>query len=100
MAMKKKPCETDGTKVKPGMPPVYHRLYSLMHTLQAMEGGRDRVCTVLAELQRTGKAGARVRRELEELLHELPVELLQAEVGAVWEAIEEGSGSEADEPAA
>jgi hypothetical protein len=100
MARLTKPCQTAAKNEKPGMPPVYHRLYSLLHTLQAMEGSRDRVCTLLAEIQQTGEPSASVRSELEDLLHELPVELLREEVGAVWESIEVSSRRKADEPAA
>ena len=72
------------------MPPVYNHLYALLHTLRALECHQDHICTLLAELQRTGEANAALRKELTDLLQELPVASLDHELLALWSALETG----------
>ena len=88
MATRTRPCEDTTQAARPGMPPVYNHLYALLHTLRALEHHQDHICTLLAEMQRTGKANAALRRELTMLLHELPAASLDSEVRAVWSALE------------
>ena len=83
-----KPCQDVNAKAQPGLPPVYQHLYSLLHTLRSLESHQDQICTLLADIQRTGKTGPGVQRELKALLHDLPSGGLDAEVRAVWSALE------------
>lgn len=88
MATRTKPCQDTTPTAQPGMPPVYHHLYALLHTLRALECQQDHICTLLAEIQRTGKTSAALRRELTDLLHNLPAASLDSELRAVWSALE------------
>ena len=83
-----KPCQDTSKKLQPGMPPVYNHLHALLHTLRALECQQDHICTLLAEIQQTGKTTAALRRELTELLHDLPVASLDSELRAVWSALD------------
>ena len=85
---KSKPCTEATAAAKPGMPPVYYRLHSLLHTLRAVECQQDTLCSLLAEIQRTGKLNAAMRRELEAILHDVPAALLNSEVQSVWSELE------------
>ncbi len=85
MPTRTKPCQEPATATpRPGLPPAYHHLYALLHTLRALSSQQDGICTLLAEIQRTGKVSAPVRRELAELLHTLPTVSLDSEVQAVF----------------
>ena len=84
-----KPCQQPATAtLRPGLPPSYHHLYALLHTLRHLASHQDEICTLLADIQRTGKLNARTRRELTDLLHNLPTRSLDAEVEAVLSAID------------
>ncbi len=88
MPTRTKPCQDKTPAARPGMPPVYNHLYALLHTLRALECHQDHLCTLLAELQRTGKADAALRKELTDLLQKLPVASLDHELLALWSALE------------
>jgi hypothetical protein len=88
MAAKAKDCDQQTDAVKAGLPQVYYPLHSLLHTLRALESHGDQICTLLTEIQRTGKVSASVRRELENVLHALPAQVLDSELRAVWSAME------------
>ncbi len=84
-----KPCQEPANAAsRPGLPPAYHHLYALLHTLRSLATHQDHICTLLADIQRTGKLNATTRRELNGLLHELPTASLNAEVEAVFSAID------------
>ena len=84
-----KPCqEPANAKPRPGLPPAYHHLYALLHTLRHLAAEQDHICTLLADIQRTGKLTATTRRELTTLLHELPTAALNAEVQDVFCAMD------------
>ncbi len=84
-----KPCQEPATATpRPGLPPAYHHLYALLHTLRHLASHQDDICSLLAEIQRTGKLSAPVRRELTTLLHDLPTRSLDAELHAVLSALE------------
>ena len=83
-----KPCQDTSQPARRGMPPVYNHLHALLHTLRALERHQDHLCTLLAEMGRTGKASASLRRELTDLLHDLPAASFDAELRAVWSALE------------
>lgn len=81
-----KACKEPAAATRSGMPPVYYRLYDLLHTLRSLECHQDQICAILSEIQRSGKAGAAVRRELTGLLEQLPT--IDSEVQAVWSSLE------------
>lgn len=84
-----KPCqEPASAPARPGLPPAYHHLYALLHTLRHLAAQQDDICTLLAEIQRTGKLTAPTRRELTTLLHDLPTRSLDAELDATLSALE------------
>ena len=84
-----KPCqEPASTAVCPGLPSAYHHLYALLHTLRHLGAQQDHICTLLAEIQRTGRLTVTLRRELSALLHDLPTASLDCEVQAVFAALE------------
>ena len=85
-----KPCQEPAlAKARPGLPPAYQHLYALLHTLRALAGKQDHICTLLAEIQQAGKVKAPVRREIIALLHELPSASLDAEIDAVFAALDQ-----------
>jgi hypothetical protein len=49
------------------------------------------LCTTLAEIQRSGRTGVRLQREIEVLLHGLPAMRLHAEMDACFAALEEAA---------
>ena len=84
-----KPCQEPAASApRPGLPPTYRHLYTLLHTLRALSSQQDHICTLLAEIQRSGKLSAPVRRELTELLHNLPTVSLESEVQAVFATLD------------
>ena len=84
-----KPCqEPASAPARPGLPPAYHHLYALLHTLRHLAAQQDHICTLLAAIQHTGKLSTPIRRELTELLHDLPTASLDSEVHAVFAALE------------
>ena len=86
--MPTKPCTEETGKARHGMPQVYYPLHSLLHTLRALETHQDQICTLLADIQRSGKVNAGLRKELTALLNQLPSVSLDAELHAVWSALE------------
>jgi hypothetical protein len=88
MATRKKPC-TEATSIQRGLPPAYYQAYALLQTLRALASHEDELCALLADIHRSGRLGARARRELTELLHTLPAMSLHAEIEALFSALEE-----------
>ena len=83
-----KPCQEPSTATpRPGLPLAYQHLYALLHTLRALASREDHICTLLADIQRTGKLNASLRRELTNLLHDLPTASLDSEIRAVFSAL-------------
>jgi hypothetical protein len=89
--MKSKPCEGENRAPTPGLPSAYYNLHSLLHTLRALESHIDDVCTLTAEIQRTGKVNATARRDIARLVHALPLNVLEADVSALHQAVEEAA---------
>jgi hypothetical protein len=77
--------------VQPGLPTAYYQVHALLETVRAMQCCEDDLCTLLADIQRTGKVGAGVRRELVKVLHSMPVMNLHAEMDACFDALEEAA---------
>jgi len=84
-----KACQSTSTRA--GMPAAYYPLHSLLLTIRALACHEDQLCTLLTDIQRSGKVSARVRRELTELLGELPLQSLEAETQELWSALEEAA---------
>ena len=91
MAGNKKACEDDAVTPSRAMPEVYYPLHSLLHTLRQLEQHEDQLCTLLTELQRTGKVTARVRSELSAFLTSFPAASLEQEVRAIFYALDEAA---------
>ncbi len=91
MAKSRKACEHQ--EVKPGreMPELYYPLHSLLHTLRELEAHEDQICTLLTELQRSGKLTAGLRRDLSALLTSFPAASLEQEVQAISSALSEAA---------
>lgn len=83
MAPRTKPCADPAPTPKPGLPPAYHHLSSLLHTLRSIECHHDQICTLLASMERSKKLTAGDRRELATLLDELPIHSLTSELEAL-----------------
>lgn len=91
MATGKKPCREVSATAKPGLPAAYYQLHALLETVRAMQCYEDDLCTLLAEIQRSGKVGAGVRRDLLKVLQSMPVMRLQAEMDSCLDALEEAA---------
>lgn len=87
MAKASKPCQS--AKAEHGQHPAYYQLHSLLQTIRDLAAHEDHICSLLHELEHTGKLSAAVRRELRALLAELPLHSLQSEIGALRWALEQ-----------
>ena len=87
MANRAKPCHS--ATPGPNQPTAFYQLHSLLGTLRQLARHEDELCSLLGELERRGKLGAATGRELERLLHDLPLETLRQEVDALWQTLEE-----------
>lgn len=88
MATLTKDCQQETQTARPGLPDVYYHLHSLLHTLRSLEGQQDQLCSLLADIQRSGKVGAATRRDLAAVLHKLPSAAFESELHALWSALE------------
>ena len=88
MATDSKTCKQQTETAQKGMPEVYYPLHSLLHTLRELEAQQDHICTLLTDIQRSGKVSASLRREVAALLHEIPTASLQQEVHAISTALD------------
>ena len=88
MATISKPCSQQTEAARAGLPDVYYPLHSLLHTLRTLEQHQDQICTLLTDIQRSGKVGASVRKELTALLNQLPSAALDSEVHQIWSALD------------
>ena len=91
MAKAKSPCAQATATPRTGLPPAYYNLLALLETVRAMQCYEDDLCTILAEIQRTGRVGSGVRRELINTLQSIPALRLQAEMETCFEALEEAA---------
>lgn len=88
MTTRKKPCNEATATAREGLPPVYYRVYALLQTIRALASHEDELCSLLAEIQRTGRIGPRSQRALSELLHSLPAMSLHAEIEQAFSALD------------
>ena len=91
MAIRKKPCTEATTPGGRGLPAAYYQVHALLQTLRALQCHEEDLCALLAEIQRSGKVGAGVRRELVKVLHSVPAMSLHAELDACFAALEEAA---------
>jgi hypothetical protein len=91
MAIRKKPCAKATTSPQRGLPPAYYQLHALLQTVRALQCCEDDLCTLLTRIQRSGRVGAGVRREILKTLHGMPVMNLHAELDACLDAVEEAA---------
>lgn len=91
MVESKKACEENAVAPSRAMPEVYYPLHSLLHTLRELEAHEDQLCTLLTELQRTGRMTARVRNDLSAFLTSFPAASLEQEVRAIFYALHEAA---------
>lgn len=89
MATSTRACKQDNSPAQPGLPPVYYQLHSLLHTLHSFAEHEEEICSLLSEIKRSGKVGARVRKELSAALDALPVHALQTDFDASWQALDD-----------
>jgi hypothetical protein len=66
-------------------------VHALLQTLRDLQCHEDDLCTLLAEIQRSGKVGTAVRRELLKVLHSMPAMGLHAELDACFAAVEDAA---------
>jgi hypothetical protein len=91
MKTRKKPCTEAIATAQRGLPPAYYQLHALLQTVRALQCCEDDLCTLLGEIQRSGKVGVGLRRELVKMLHSMPVMSLHAELDASLDALEEAA---------
>ena len=84
--MSSKPCSEETSSARPGMPQVYYPLHSLLHTLRALETHQDQICTLLADIQRSGKVNASLRSFLRYSTSYPPLRSTQSSMlsGLLW----------------
>jgi hypothetical protein len=85
-----KPCQTAASS-RSFLPGAYYPLHSLLQTLRTMASHEDDICTLLAEMERTGRLSSAVRRDLGRLLSALPMHSLHQELGDLGEAMEQAA---------
>ena len=91
MATRKKPCTEMTAPAQRGLPPAYYQLHALLETVRSLQCCEDDLCTLLAQIQRSGKVGVTLRRDLLNVLHSMPVMRLHAELDGCLEAVEEAA---------
>ena len=91
MATPKKLCSETSDTAQPGLPTTYYQVHALLETVRALACCEDDLCGLLAEIRRSGKVGAGVRRELLKVLHSMPVMSLHAEMDACMDTLEEAA---------
>ena len=91
MATRKKPCNEATTTAQAGLPRTYYQVHALLESVRAMQCCEDDLCTLLAEIRRSGKVGSGLRRELLKVLHSMPLMNLHSELDACLDALEEAA---------
>jgi len=91
MAKTNKPCTETKATMQRGLPAAYYQLHALLETVRSMQCYEDDLCTLMTQIQRSGRVGAGARRELLNTLHSMPVMRLQAEMDACLDALEEAA---------
>jgi hypothetical protein len=81
-----KPCQSE-RRIAPRMPSAYYSLHALLQTLRQFEQHEDHICTLLNEMESTGKISAKVSRELRQLLGDLPLFSLESELESLAESL-------------
>ena len=82
MANQKKACEQE-LPARCQMPEPYYPLVSLLHTLREMQAHEDQICSLLTEIQRSGKLTANLRRDLSAFMASFPAASMKQEIEAL-----------------
>lgn len=82
-----KPACHSAQRVASRMPSAYYSLHALLQTLRQFAQHEDQICSLLAEMERTGKVSAQVARELRRLLGDLPLFSLESELESLAESL-------------
>lgn len=81
-----------GTKVakstKGQKPPVFYKVNALLHTIRCIEQHEDQLCTILHEIQTSGRVSEEISGELQALLEEMPSSEYQGDLEALRAALE------------
>ena len=64
-------------------PQIFYRLHALLGTIRAIERHEDQLCTLMHEVESSGKVKQAVSRELLDLLDGMPSSEYQQELDAV-----------------
>jgi hypothetical protein len=86
-ATKDKPCESGIPAAH--MPRAYYELHALLGTLRSLASHEDTMCSLLANIERTGKLSASARRDIARLLGDMHVDAFHDEAGALWRSANE-----------
>jgi hypothetical protein len=81
-----KPCQSE-RRLAPRMPSAYYSLHALLQTLRQFADNEDHICMLLMEMESTGKMSAKVSREVQKLLGELPLFSLESELESLAESL-------------
>ena len=81
-----KPCQAE-RRIAPRMPSAYYSLHALLQTLRQFAAHEDDICTLLTEMEQTGKVSPKVSRELQKLLSDLPMFSLESELETLADSL-------------
>ncbi len=73
---------------------VAHRIESLLHTMRVIERHEEQLCVLMTEIRNTGVVSGAVRKELHDLLEELPADAYRLDMEAVSIALLTTDGPE------
>ena len=66
---------------------VAHRIESLLHTMRVIERHEEQLCVLMTEIKNTGEVSGAIRKELHDLLEELPADAYRLDMEAVSMAL-------------
>lgn len=81
-----KPCQPE-RRLAARMPSAYYDLHALLQTLRQLAAHEDQICTLLTEMERTGKMSGKLSREIHQLLGELPIFSLESELESLADSL-------------
>lgn len=72
---------------------VAHRIESLLHTMRLIERHEEQLCVLMTEIRNTGEMSGAIRKELHDLLEELPADAYRLDMEAVSMALLASGGA-------
>ncbi len=88
-ATSSKPSKRTTSATSPaGHLPVVHKLHALLHTMRAIEGHEEHLCSLMHHIQTTGQITPTITRELRLLLDRLPSLAYQADLDALQKSLD------------